>query len=330
MSKSAQPWEQPDEETKRAARPIEEELKETLRAIDSPEKAEAVVEQLIAETNGKTQAEEAERAPQDPAAPPAEQAAIAADVVAQEREAAQGPTDEAARVIQGVAQEATALEGEAYEALVGSVQEVTNPALADAPTALETPRRYLRDAIMNRMSFFQRYDTAGFLAVNNLPHPPAVNRFFHQLSFWFNGGWGWLLGPLLFLPFGPSRVFSLLRRIAVPTWAAALVVEGPVKKYFRRKRPFISVVQAIVVGKKPGNWSFPSGHASAAFGGARMMHRFLPKWAPLWYSIAFLIGFSRIYLGAHYPGDVLSGSIIGVAIAEGTRTLMDRWGILVE
>lgn len=330
MSESAQPWDKPTEQTKNAAEPIKQELSETIRKIDSPEKAEAVVDQLIDETEGQKTVEAVAETVKMPGAPATAQAALASDVVHQERAVAQGSTAEAARVIKGIAKEAAALDGQAYEAVVNAVQEVTNPKLKEQPEKLEQPRRYLRDAIMQRMTPFQRYDTAAFLSVNSMPHPPAANWFFQQLSFWFNGGWGWLIGTALFLPFAPKKAASLLRRMVIPIWAAALFVEGPIKKYFRRKRPFISVVQAIVVGKKPGNWSFPSGHASAAFGGARMLQRCLPEWAPLWYTIAFLIGFSRVYLGAHYPGDVTIGSFIGIALAEGTRYLMDRWGILVK
>jgi membrane-associated phospholipid phosphatase len=80
------------------------------------------------------------------------------------------------------------------------------------------------------------------------------------------------------------------------------VVEGPVKKYFRRRRPFSDIVRVVVVGKRPNNWSFPSGHSAAAFAGVRMLERRLQRWRGLWYTLAGLVGFSRIYLGAHYPG----------------------------
>ena len=45
---------------------------------------------------------------------------------------------------------------------------------------------------------------------------------------------------------------------------------------------------------------------------------------PLWFAIAVLTGFSRVYLGVHYPGDVLSGAVSGTAIAEVTRWLIDE------
>lgn len=326
MSQSASPLEQPDEQTQQAAVPVEKVLEQVLEHIDTPEKAEALVDRLVADTLEVPAAVAEQVAPHADAEQPAEQAAAAATNVEEAVAAAPATdVDKAAAAVETVAAEAEALDGPAYEAVVGAIQEVTDPALTGQPERLEQPRRYVRDAIMRRMSPFQKYDTALFLAINNdLPRVPAVNSFFRHLSFWFNGGWAWIIGVALFLPFRRQEASAILRRISVPIWVAAGVVEGPIKKYFRRKRPFIDIVRAVVIGKKPGNWSFPSGHAAAAFAGARMMSRCLPRWQPAWYSVAALVGFSRVYLGAHYPGDVLSGTVIGLLLAEATRRLMRR------
>ena len=112
-------------------------------------------------------------------------------------------------------------------------------------------------------------------------------------------------------------------RSAPPLWFATLIVEYPIKYYFRRRRPFIDIVQAITVGRKPGSYSFPSGHSAAAFAGAWLLRRHYPRLTPLWYLIASLVAFSRIYLGVHYPGDVVSGSLLGTALAEAIRRVID-------
>jgi undecaprenyl-diphosphatase len=112
-------------------------------------------------------------------------------------------------------------------------------------------------------------------------------------------------------------------QIAPPLWFATLIVEYPIKYYFRRRRPFIDIVQAVTVGRKPGSYSFPSGHSAAAFAGAWLLTRHYPALAPLWFLVAALVAFSRIYLGVHYPGDVLSGSLIGTVLAEVMRRVID-------
>ncbi len=256
------------------------------------------------------------------------QAGLAAEVV---EGAADIETDDANRVaaiIEATAAEATALEGEAYDALAESVQKVTAPSSQGQPAEREEPRRWLRDALLRQpgVGFLQAYDTELFILINNhSPRTPATDTFFKQLSLWFTGGWAWVLGVALVWPFRRLWAISTLKQIALPIWVATLTVEGPVKMFFRRRRPYIDIVRAVVVGKKPGNWSFPSGHSAAAFAGARMLERRLPRWRAVWYIMAGLVGFSRIYLGAHYPGDVISGSASGIVLAELTCWVMRRF-----
>ena len=103
--------------------------------------------------------------------------------------------------------------------------------------------------------------------------------------------------------------------MTVATW----LVEYPIKAYFRRKRPFIEVVRALVIGKKPGSWSFPSGHTASSFASAGVLSTVWPEYRAAYYALAGLVGLSRTYLGAHYPGDVLSGALAGAVLGELTR-----------
>jgi membrane-associated phospholipid phosphatase len=93
-----------------------------------------------------------------------------------------------------------------------------------------------------------------------------------------------------------------------------------VKALVRRSRPFIRVNQARIVGNPAGGQSFPSGHTSQAFFMATLLasHFHASIWvAFLLYGIALLVGITRMYVGAHYPRDVLAGAILGSA-----------WGLL--
>ena len=99
-----------------------------------------------------------------------------------------------------------------------------------------------------------------------------------------------------------------------------LVVEL-VKFLIHRARPFILMTQARIVGYRASGRSFPSGHTSQVFFMATLLvqHFHAGVWVVfLLYAMATLVGITRIYVGAHYPRDVLAGAILGSV-----------WGLLV-
>ncbi len=91
------------------------------------------------------------------------------------------------------------------------------------------------------------------------------------------------------------------------------------KRIFNRDRPFLAEPNPendpnkITKLTDGGGGSFPSGHTAAAFATATTISMVYPKWyvvAPA-YTWASLVGYSRIYLGVHYPSDVLAGALLG-------------------
>lgn len=221
------------------------------------------------------------------------------------------------------AQQVAASSGAEREALETALQQAINPEQQGASDPeLQPARDMLREALLAEMRPYQVIDTRLFLAINHLPHTPATNAAMHAVTTVMNGGFGYVAGLLLATQFGDERYRRALLQILPPLWFATLVVEYPVKYYFRRRRPFSDIVQAITVGRKPGTYSFPSGHSAAAFAGAWLLSLTFPGKTPLWYLIAAIVGFSRIYLGAHYPSDVATGAVIGTAVAELTRRII--------
>src|ERR1700755_3563929 len=140
-------------------------------------------------------------------------------------------------------------------------------------------------------------------------------------------GTGWLLFLLIATLVDRQRGWKAARAVAPALWLATATVEHPIKKWFRRRRPFVSLIEAIIVGRKPGSYSFPSGHSAAAFAGAVLLAREYPGGARGFFGLASLVAFSRIYLGVHYPGDVLSGSLLGMVLAKIYSHLLRKVGV---
>jgi len=86
------------------------------------------------------------------------------------------------------------------------------------------------------------------------------------------------------------------------------------KFMINRARPFILQEETRTIGNRPIGLSFPSGHTSQAFFLAALLVQQLQPglWVGLlFYSLALVVGITRMYVGAHYPRDVLAGAILG-------------------
>src|ERR1700722_2684147 len=98
--------------------------------------------------------------------------------------------------------------------------------------------------------------------------------------------------------------------------ATTYLLNLAIKQLVKRPRPFITDTRLVPV-YHPGEYSFPSGHTSSVFSAMTSLSRCYPKWyviAPsfLW---AAGVGYSRMYLGVHYPTDVTAGAILGTGTA---------------
>ncbi len=103
-----------------------------------------------------------------------------------------------------------------------------------------------------------------------------------------------------------------------------LLVEGPLalisshvlvqigKKGCSRRRPYLKESDIHVVDRPLKDFSFPSGHSAAIFAWSTSIALIIPWLAPFFFAIAILVAISRMYLGLHYPLDVVVGAMLGI------------------
>jgi len=123
--------------------------------------------------------------------------------------------------------------------------------------------------------------------------------------------WGFLAAlAFLLTGFEPSHLLIPWAAVAA-SWTVA---EGA-KYLFNRARPFIWDTEIAPLTKTPSSSSFPSGHSATAAAGALTLSVLYPPFAPALVLAASLVVLSRVYLGVHFPFDVLAGVTIGTATA---------------
>jgi membrane-associated phospholipid phosphatase len=101
-----------------------------------------------------------------------------------------------------------------------------------------------------------------------------------------------------------------LRPVAVVVIAAGVIAET-IKRHARRPRP--DVVPLLV--RRQSTASFPSGHAATSGAAACALIVAAPMLAPLWIGMAAVMAASRVYVGVHWPSDVVAGAGLGVLVA---------------
>lgn len=130
-------------------------------------------------------------------------------------------------------------------------------------------------------------------------------------TFLGNGGILWLTACACLLVRQQTRRAALTALLSLVF--SALVCKRCWKNLVERARPFDKIPGLQFLIRKPHDFSFPSGHTSSSFAVATVFLATLPLWFGLTaLGIAAVIAFSRMYLGVHYPSDVLCGMVLGI------------------
>lgn len=155
----------------------------------------------------------------------------------------------------------------------------------------------------------QRLDSRVFRLFNMRGYPQWLDRVMWVVTQLGNMAAACVAVVILFLLNYQRLAFVT----ALGTLTLWLLVET-IKAISVRERPFLSMEKSRVIGWREKGHSFPSGHTSQIFFLATLLiHHFQPglAWTAALYAVAALVGFTRIYIGAHYPRDVIAGVVLG-------------------
>lgn len=152
---------------------------------------------------------------------------------------------------------------------------------------------------------------------------PLLNPIMTVITTLGNAGIIWILLTAALLIFKKTRKIGCMSACAL--LATLLFNNMLLKNLVARVRPYNAIESLTILVKKPSEFSFPSGHAGSSFASAGVLYRKLPKKYGVWAVIlAVLISFSRLYVGVHYPSDVLAGILTGTGCSY-----LGEWVVLL-
>ena len=161
------------------------------------------------------------------------------------------------------------------------------------------------------MELINSFDSGVIEFIQNNLHNPIMDKVMIFITGLGDAGFIWILIGLALL------INKKYRRVGIMVLGAlalgSILGEGLLKNIIQRDRPFINMEGIKMLINAPTTYSFPSGHTTSSFAAAGVLAMNFKNKSIYIFALATLIAFSRIYLGVHFPTDIIAAIILGLS-----------------
>ena len=168
--------------------------------------------------------------------------------------------------------------------------------------------------VKNIISKIENIDIASFLFVSDKSNYSSLHAVAYCLSVFGNGYFYIFALPFIIFLLSPVKGVSIFAVCVVSVFFEKILYMT-LKRWFKRARPPVRLESVTEIVRPPDEFSFPSGHSSTAFCLAVVMSHYFHQMCVEFFAIAGLIAVSRVVLRAHFPLDVIVGSLLGSSVA---------------
>ncbi|MEN2767005.1 phosphatase PAP2 family protein [Ornithinibacillus xuwenensis] len=176
--------------------------------------------------------------------------------------------------------------------------------------------------------YMYELDRQSFRYINRYFDYKFLNSFFHKIT--HAGGATFTIVAVLIMTIIAT---DTVQNTAIASGISLMMSHIPVaifKKIYPRKRPYLVLKNCRVTKKPLTDCSFPSGHTTAIFSIITPFILLNPVLASILFPIGFLVGISRIYLGLHYPSDIIAGGLLGLTTGIICFLLMGKYAQMLS